>query len=75
MISETRGKISDKSEIKLETQTHMKTIIKAIVKNDQNNKESTSLLHNKQSEIDKRFSYLETQRQNEAKINENFFDE
>jgi hypothetical protein len=39
----------------------MKTKIKAILKNDQNNKESASLLHNKQSEIEKRFRYLETQ--------------
>ena len=63
---ETRDKISGKSEIKLETQTYMDTKIKAILKNDQNKKESASLLHNQQSEIEKRFSYLETQRQNEA---------
>jgi len=62
---ETRDKISGKSEIKLETQTHMKTKIKDTLKNDQN----------KQSEIEKNFSYQETQRQDEAKTNENFFDE
>jgi len=62
------------SEIKLETQTHMKTKIKARLKNNQNNKESASLLQNKQPEIEKRFSYLETQRQNEVKIYENFYD-
>jgi hypothetical protein len=72
---ETRDKISGKSEIKLETQTHMKTKIKDTLKNDQNNKESASLLQNKQSEIGKNFSYQETQRQDEAKTNENFFNE
>ena len=70
-----KREIKFRVKVKLETQTHMKTKIKAILKNDQNNKQSASLLHNKQSEIEKRFSYLETQRQNEAKINENFFDE
>ena len=61
-----KREIKFRVKVKLETQTHMKTKIKAILKNDQNNKQSASLLHNKQSEIEKRFSYLETQRQNEA---------
>jgi len=57
---ETRDKISGKSEIKLETQTHFKIKIKDTLKNDQNNKGSASLLQNKQSEIEKNFSYQET---------------
>jgi hypothetical protein len=52
----------------------MKTKIKATLKNNQNIKGSASLSQNKQSEIEKRFSYLETQRQNEVKIYENFYD-
>jgi hypothetical protein len=64
-----RDKILGESEIKLETQTHMKTKIKATLKlkNNQNIKGSASLSQNKQPEIEKRFSYLETQRQNEVK--------
>ncbi len=67
---ETRDKISGKSEIKLETQTHMKTKIKDRLKKDQNNKELASLLQNKQSETEKRLRYQKTQRQDENFLNE-----
>jgi len=70
-----KREIKFRVKIKLETQTHMKTKIKATLKNDQNNKKLASLLQNKQSEIEKRLNYQETQRQDEAKTNENFFNE